>query len=43
MTDNDATMVSATVNTRPRRLRPETTLGIVFGIKGILDHLVALI
>ena len=43
MTDNDATMVTVTVNTRPRTLPPETALSIVFGIKGILDRLVALI
>ena len=32
-TDNDVTIVTATVNTRPRRLRPKTTLSIVYGMK----------
>ena len=33
VTDNEVTMVPATANTWPRRLRPETTLDIVNGMK----------
>ena len=37
-TDNDVTTVPATANTRPRTLRPETMLGIVYGMKGIFIY-----